>query len=199
MNDMTANEMNIALKVFKEFTSNYNANNLAKAAGLTAMGALKILNRLEQQKVISYQHIGKAKIAHINYTSAYAKQYISFLLRREAEESTPEIKRWITEIRTLEETAEIGILFGSVLTRPSFNDVDVLLTIRQSAVADLSKKVAGLNSINVKRIHAIKQSRADLKENLMKKDKILLQAIRGIVAFGYEDLVEVVASVSRRT
>ena len=48
MNDITKAEMDAVLTIVKSPEQNYNANNLAKIIGVTPMGALKILKRLEK-------------------------------------------------------------------------------------------------------------------------------------------------------
>ncbi|MCK4589050.1 MAG: hypothetical protein KAT77_01290 [Nanoarchaeota archaeon] len=197
MYDTTINEIRIILKIFKNFSNKYNSNNLAKEIGLSAMGALKILRKLYEQNLLKIEEIGKAKIYSINFKNEYVKQYISFLLRKEAEESKGKIKRWIVELRKLDKSADIGLLFGSVLKSDKYNDVDMLAVLKQSQLKEFNKKVEELNKINVKRIHLIKQSIQDLKDNLIKKDKVILNAVKqGIVLFGYEKFVEVVESVS---
>ena len=47
-----------------------------------------------------------------------------------------------------------------------------------------------MNKINEKEIHAVYQSSKDLQENILKQDKVVLNAIKGIVAFGEGKLIE---------
>jgi DNA-binding Lrp family transcriptional regulator len=198
MNGLSPNEMIVLLKIFKDFNSYHNANKLSKEMGLSAMGALKILKNLEKQNLIKYEMVGKAKIYKINFNNNYAKEYVAFLLRKEAEDSKPRIKRWVAELRKLEPYSQIGMVFGSVLKSDQHNDVDLLAVLKQLQVKEFNKKIDELNQINVKRIHPVKQTLQDLKNNLVKKDKIVLSAIRDcIVLFGYDKIVEVVESVSR--
>jgi len=90
------------------------------------------------------------------------------------------------------------VLFGSVLQKDVFKDVDLLAVLPQTKLDELSKQVEELNKINVKRIHVVKQSLKDLRENLVKQDKIAVAALRsGVVVFGHEALFEVMVSVAR--
>jgi len=198
MNNLSTNEIKILLKIFKDFNSYHNANNLSKELGLSAMGALKIVKNLEKQGLIQYDLIGKAKMYHVNLKNDYARQYISFLLRKEAEESKSRIKRWVVELKKLKSVSNIGILFGSVIRSDQYNDIDVLVVLKQSQIKEFNKLVEELNQINVKRIHTVKQSIHDLKDNLVNKDKVVLNVLRnGIILFGYDKLVEVIEGVSR--
>ncbi len=197
MYKLTANEMKIILRIFKDFNSKYNANNLAKEFKLSSMGVLKIVKRLHKQNLLKFEVVGKAKIYSINFKNDYVKKYLVFLLSKEAEESIGKIKRWIVELRKLENSAEIGVLFGSVLKSNKFDDIDMLAVLKQSQVKDFNKLVEEINQLSVKKVHPVKQSVQDLKNNLLKKDKIILNAVKeGIVLFGYEKFVEVIESVS---
>jgi len=113
-------------------------------------------------------------------------------MKKEAEESAPRVRRWVRELRRIE-GADIGILFGSVLRKEKFNDVDALMVLRKAQNRRMDKSIRDLNKINVKKIHAVKQTRQDLVSNLWKKDRVVLEIIKsGIVLFGYEEIVEVV-------
>jgi len=131
MNGLSSNEMKVLLKIFKDFGSHHNANKLSKEMGLSAMGVLKILKNLEKQNLINYEMIGKAKIYKINFQNSYAKEYLSFLLRKEAEDSKPRIKRWVIELRKLEQYSSVGVVFGSVLKSDQHKDVDLLSVLKQ--------------------------------------------------------------------
>jgi DNA-binding Lrp family transcriptional regulator len=197
MVELTENEMKAVLMIFKDFNTRYNSNNLAKEIGLSAMGTLKILKKLHKQNILKVEEIGKSKIYSIDFND-YSKQFISFLLRKEAEEITGRVKRWVVELRKLKDTAIIGILAGSVLKTEKYNDVDILAALRQQQIKKFNERINEMNEINIKRIHPIKQAVKDLKNNLSKKDKVVLDIIKsGIVLFGYDEFVEVVKSVSR--
>ncbi len=54
-------------------------------AGVTPMGALKILRRLEKEGVLASKVSGKAIFYRINFDNDYPRDYVKFILRREAE------------------------------------------------------------------------------------------------------------------
>lgn len=192
MRAITQNDMDVVLTIFKDVDSDYNANSLSKVIGVSSMGALKILKRLEAQGILKSKQMGQAVFYKVNLEDDYARSYVLFLLKKEASESVPRIRRWVRELRGVA-GAEIGILFGSVLRKEKFNDVDALMVLRKAQNRILDKSIRDLNKINVKKIHAVKQTRQDLVSNLGKKDRVVLEIIkRGIVLFGYEEIVEVV-------
>lgn len=188
MKPITTAEMSIVLQLVKSPEIDYNANNLAKVVGITAMGALKILKRLETESILASKKVGKAAIYKIN-NEMYARRYVSFILSREAIYAPPIVKRWIRELRKIK-NAELIILFGSVLRKQDPNDIDVLFLTDQEHFSGLKKEIAELNAINIKQIHPMYQAWNDIIANIRKMDKPLLSAIKGIAVKGEEKLIE---------
>ena len=198
MKDITKNEMQVVLTLFKDFSSSYNANSLSKIIGLTSMGTLKILKKLEKEKILRSEQMGKAVFYKLDLTDDYVKNYLIFLLQKEAEQSIPRIKRWVKELRQLQDNADIGIIFGSVLETDDYNDIDLLLVLKQSQNKKINQLLSEIKEINIKKIHAVKQTKGDIKENLKKRDKVVLSIIKkGTVIFGYEKIIEIIKDVTR--
>lgn len=197
MKTITNNEMKAMLTLFKDFSVSYNANSISKRINLTPMGALKILKSLEKQNVLKSKKMGKAVFYKPNFDNDHTKTYLKFLLQKESEQPIPRIKRWVKELGRLQSTAEIGILFGSVLKTDDYKDIDLLLVLTQSQNKEVNRLIADINRINVKNVHVVKQLKEDLKKNLEKKDKILLDIIKnGVVLFGYTQIIEVIGNVT---
>lgn len=196
MREMTRNEMLIALEIFKSPEKEFNANSISKVVGITPMGALKILKRLGKEGVLASKATGRAIFYRINFDSDYARDYVKFVLKREAAHSSPYIRRWIHEVGKLK-NADIAILFGSVLNKESgANDIDVLMVTSQNRFEKLKEEIAELNKINEKSMHAVYQSPKDLQNNISKRDNVVLSALKGIVAFGEGRLIELVKGLN---
>jgi len=188
--DITKNEMLFILSIFKSPEVDYNANNIAKKLGLTSMGALKIARRLEKEEIILSKELGKARFYKINFDNDYAIQYIKFLLKREAEQSNPYLKMWISDVKKIK-YADAAMLYGSVLRKyKEANDIDVLLVTDKKRFPKLEKEIESINNINVKKIHPMYQTKEDIKENIKKRDKPLLNAIKGIAVFGEDFIIK---------
>ena len=186
--NITKNEMKFVLIIFKSLEIEYNANSISKVLNITPMGALKIAKKIEKQNIISYRELGKAKFFKLNLENEHVKQYIKFLLQWESGEGTPFLKAKISEIRTIK-NAYATILFGSVLTKDKeAKDIDILLITDQKMFPKLKKEIGLLNLINPKKYHPIYQSKEDIKKNIKEEDKVIFNAIKGIVVFG-EDLI----------
>ncbi len=188
MKNITNNEMILVLMIFKSPEVQYNASSISKFMGISRMGALKIARKLESENILISKELGKAKFYRLNLENDYVKQYLKFLLKREAEIAAPYIKVWISEIRKIE-NADSAILFGSVLKKQKeARDIDVLFITNQKIFPNLKRELDILKSINVKNIHPVYQTKEDFIKNIKSSDKIVLNAIKGIVVFG-EDMI----------
>ena len=188
MKDITSNEMIFVLNILKSPEISYNANSMAKAIGISRMGALKIAKKLEKENILISKELGKAKFYSLNLKSDYAKEYVKFLLKREAEQAHPYVKVWIEDIRKIK-SAGAAILFGSVLRKyKEAGDIDVMLIINPKAYKGAQKEISEIDALNTKKIHPLYQTKNDFIKNLKKEDKPLLSAIKGIAVFG-EDII----------
>ena len=188
MKDLTSNEMAFVLSIFKSPEKQYNANSLAKLMGINRMGALKIAKRLEKEQIISSQELGKAKFYRLNIENDYVKEYVKFLLKREAEHANSYVKVWIEDIRKIK-SADAAILFGSVMRKhKEARDIDIVIIIEPKKFKKVQKEIEEINEMHTKRMHPIHMAKGDLAKNLKKGNEAMLDAIKGIVVFG-EDIV----------
>ncbi len=192
MKSITDNEMLFVLSILKNPEKEYNSNNIAKILGISSMGALKIAKRLENEKVLLPKKLGKAVFYSLNLENDYVKQYIKFLLKREAEQTSAYLRRWIIEIKKIS-NADCAILFGSIIKKhQEAKDVDVLFITDSKKFPNLKREINEINIMNDKKIHPLYQTDHDLKDNIKKHDKPILNAIKGIVVFGEDKLIELI-------
>lgn len=196
MESITKNEIGAILELFKNFSVDYNASSLSKRLDMTPMGALKILKKLELERILKSKRYGKAVFYKLDFENPYTESYISFLLENELQQSNAKVKRWIKDIRKFENCTEIAILFGSVIKNTDYRDVDILLITEE--IKKIIKIEEEINKTTNKKLHIIKQTKEDLINNIKKRDRVILNIIStGIVLFGHEKLVEVIKGVSR--
>lgn len=189
MKDVTKNEMSLILTIFKSPEKDYNARTIAKEIKITHMGALKIVKRLENEGILKSKELGKAKFYTLNFDNDYVEQYLKFLLKREVEQSNPYVKRWIKEIKKIK-NADSAILFGSILIKhKKAKDIDTLFIIDSKKFSKLKDEITKINSINIKKLHPIYQTKQDIKDNIKEGDKPLLNAIKGIIIFGDNTII----------
>lgn len=188
MENITNNEMLFVLSTFKSPEIEYNANSIAKHIGISSMGALKIAKKLKKQDILISKQLGKAKFYKLNLNKDYVRQYTKFLLKRESEQASAYVKRWLSEIKKIK-NAYSAILFGSILKKQKeAKDIDVLLVTDKKRFPKLKKEIEEINHINIKKLHPLYQTKNDLRKNIEKRDKPILNAIKGIIVFG-EDVI----------
>ncbi len=191
MERITKKEIETILTIFKNIDKEYNANSLSLVINITRMGTLKIVKRLEKQGILKSKKLGKSVFYKINLDNEYALGYLIFLLKLETEQTNSYVKRWVNELRKIR-NADIIILFGSILNKEDkANDIDVLFVTNQKKFNKLKKEIERIDELSEKKIHPIYQTTKDIKNNIKKNDKIILDAIKGIVVLGYNNLVEV--------
>ncbi len=190
MNDITNNEISFILKLFRNPDKYYNANSISKELGISSMGALKIAKRLEKEQIITTRELGKAKFYKLNLESDYVRDYIHFLLKRENERANAYVKVWIDEIKKLK-SADAALLFGSVLIKgKEAKDIDAVLITDKQKFSKLKNEIGEIDQVNVKKIHPVFQTKDDFINNLKKRDKIILAALKGIIVFGADKIIE---------
>lgn len=184
------NEEKAILKILKDYNKEYNANNLSKSLGLTSMGSLKLLRRLEKQNVVKIRKVSNINFYNLNFEDQYVKDYVSLILRKEADNSSAFVKRWVNEIRKIR-LAETAVIFGSVLSKgKNAKDVDVLFVVKNNKFGGLKKELSKLNDISEKKIHAVYQTKGDLFKNIEGKDKVVLEILKGVVVLGEKNFVD---------
>ncbi|MBU1252587.1 MAG: hypothetical protein KJ905_02500 [Nanoarchaeota archaeon] len=183
------NEDRAILKILKNFSFDYNSNNLSKELGMTSMGSLKMLRRLESGAIVVSRKVSNLNLFSLNFENQYAKNLAALLLRKEADSSPAYVKRWVSEMRNMG-IADIGVVFGSVLDKGSAaRDIDVLFVLKKKYFEKLRMKIKELNAISDKKIHPVYQISSDFLKNLEKGDAVLFEAINGVVTFGERDFV----------
>lgn len=188
MKSITNNEMKFVLIIFKSPETEYNSNSIAKSLGITSMGALKIAKKLEKGGIINFKEMGKAKFYRLNLENDHVRQYIKFLLQKESREASSFLKAKFKDIKKIK-NAYASILFGSVLTKEDkSNDIDLFLITDQKRFSKLKKEIEYLNLINNKKYHPLYQTIDDVKKNIKENDKVIFNAIKGIIVFG-EDII----------
>ena len=196
MTAATLLEKKIVLRLFKDFTMDYNSSSIAKVLDKTRVGAFKALNSLEKDTIVKGRKLGKAKFYKINLEDEYARKNVETLLMEEAKNNI----RWKDELSQLFELTDIIILFGSIIrSEEKANDVDLLLVFNKKNNNKINDFIKEKNRLLIKKLHPIKQTRDDLRKNILKRDKVIIDAIKnGIVLHGHEKITGIIKNVTSK-
>ena len=194
MASLTEKESEVLLKLFKDFSQDYNANSISKQVNITPRGALKMLKNMEKEKLIIGRKLGKAVFYKPNLTDIYATKIIETLLIRETRDKAA---RWFREFEDVFKYTEIVIVFGSTIKNTAnANDIDILFVFKKKNYKEVSAFINEKNKVLLKKIHSIPQTMKDIRENL-KKNEAIKDAIRtGYVLHGFDKLVGVIKDVT---
>ena len=195
MKGLTNNEIEILLVLFKDFFTDYNANNITKKIMITPAGAYKAMKNLERKNLITGKRAGKAIFYKLNLEDYYAFRTMETLLINESREKA---SRWLSEFKDLFKHVEIAIIFGSVLEyKKKANDIDLLVIFKKEENSIINKIIQERRFVSTKPIHLIKQTPKDLNRNLKMKDKVVLNAIKfGYTLCGYDKLLGAIKNVT---
>jgi len=195
MKGLSDKEIEILLILSKDFSTDYNANNITKKIGITPAGAFKAMKNLEKKGLITGKKMGKAVFYKVNLGDYYTFRTVETLLINESKEKA---SRWLNEFKDLFNHIEIVVIFGSIVKYPKkANDIDLLVVFRKEKNNLVNKIIDERRALSIKAIHLIKQTPEDLNRNLKNNDKVILSAIKnGYILCGYDKLLEVVKNVT---
>ena len=129
MKGLSDKEIEILLVLFRDFSTDYNANNITKEIRITPAGAFKAMKNLEKKGLITGKKMGKAVFYKVNLKDYYTFRTMETLLINESREKA---SRWLKEFKDLFNHVEIAIIFGSILRYPKkANDIDLLVVFRK--------------------------------------------------------------------
>lgn len=192
MVSVTSNEARVINFLLRNFSNDYNINQIAKELKLSPRGAYKILKKLEVGTLLSSEKIGNNVIYKINLENDTTLDLCLFVLTEK--ETTPYIRTWINDVQPLKELTAAALLFGSILTKEKqAGDVDLLLVFEKNNLPLIQEQIKKINQIKSKKIHPVIQTKEDLLKNIKKRDPVLLEEIRtGMVLWGRNILVEAI-------
>ncbi len=191
---LTSKERETVLRLFKEYTTFYNANSISKVLAISHAGAQKILKRLLQENIVISKTIGKSISYKLNLNDTYVSQLVAFLLADEANT----FKRWKEEFKELFKKERIVLLFGSVIKDYAHaHDIDLMIVIENNEAKEIDAILKKKEEILPKKLHAIKLTRQDLLESLKTEDKAMVDMVKNaIILYGQDTYVEILKHVA---
>lgn len=186
---LTANETKLLSYLFRHHREQSSINGLANKTRMTPKGAYKILKKLERDDIVVKKTIANADIYHLNFQSSKTEDIIKYVLKSESFPNSY-VKVVQKDVEPLQEFADAIIIFGSIMTKGlQAQDIDLLIIIDKKNLGFLQANIKEIESILPKKIHAVFQTKEDMRKNLQKQDTIVTAAIqKGFILWGYDVL-----------
>ena len=194
MIQLTKNEREVLLILFKDFTSFYNANSISKILKISHVGAQKIFKRLLKENIVTSRTIGKSIIYKLNFDNNYVSQLMTFLLADEANN----FNRWKEEFKELFKEGRIIMFFGSAIKDYAHaKDIDIMIVLDKKDVKEVETILIKKGEILPKKLHSIKLTREDLLDNLKKKQEAMIDIVKNaVIIYGQDKYLEAIKDVT---
>lgn len=168
----------------------YNINQIAKSVKISAGSSFKILKNLERTKIVTPQAMGNAIYYILNLDNQETVKLCELLLLEEKRCLRGYAKLYSESIQHFDK-AELIILFGSVLTKKEFNDVDVLFVT--SRIKDVNTFCLDLSKVRTKPVVPLILKKEDLINELKNMKEVIISIFNeGIVIKGESVFIEVI-------
>ena len=191
---------NVLKTLLQDFSAKHTVTSLSKASGMSRVGVWKVLKKLEAKKLVVLAPIGIGKTSaysvSLNWNNVLTERGLELLLMEEAHKG----ERWLANFAELGKKAGFLVLFGSVLySQRDANDIDILVVASKKRFLEINMIVSRIQRTQIKKVHATNLTESELKEELLKHNKALLDAIKkGVVLFGQEKFIQFVRRLSSR-
>ncbi len=168
----------------------YNINQIAKYLKISVGSSFKILKDLEKNKIVIAQKIGNALNYTLNLDNQETVKLCELLILEEKRMLGGYAKLYRESLQEFEK-AELIILFGSILNKKEFNDVDVLFVANKPK--EISDFCLELSKIRTKPVVPLILKKEDLIKELKNKKEAIVSLIKeGIILKGESVFVEVI-------
>lgn len=182
----------IMLVLLKHFSKSHTITSLSKELKISRVGMWKILKKLQSEQFIVLTPVGTGKtsiyIAKLNWDDILVKKSLALYLTEESLKH----RRWRVNFCKLEKNVSFLILYGSIIHTPKqANDIDIIGVVsKKKNFLNIQRIIDKEQKILEKKIHIINFTGAEFKDELIKHNKTLIDAVeKGVILFGQENFV----------
>ncbi len=167
-----------------------NINQISKKLKISVGSAFKILKELEKDNVVLTKNLGNAKYYKLNLQNNETIKLCELVLLEEKRKLKGYMKIYADELKNFKD-AELIILFGSILKKKEFNDVDVLfVTAKTKNVMEFCLEIS---KVRTKPISPLILKKQDLIQEIKNEKETILNIIKeGIVLKGEDKFIDVI-------
>ena len=166
-----------------------NINQISRELKISVGSSFKILKDLEKNELVLFKKFGNAIYYKINFKNKEVKKILDLILIEERRELKGYSKIYAIEL--MEFNCPLIVLFGSVLKKNKFNDVDVLFV--GCGVNKVSEFCLKISRVKSKPVVPLILDKKDLVNELRKNKDSILDIIKtGIVLKGGDVFIKVI-------
>ncbi len=186
---LTENEKKLIRLLMISSEIDYSINEIARECKLSPNGAYKMLRKFEKEGILKSKAIANIKSYRIDFDNEKTTAVLELALMQELK---GRIKYRMEDFKNMKQAAKACVLFGSYSDlKKEPNDIDVLFIIDD--YKKYKKTLEGIKDIVPAKIHDVVQTEEDLKKNIIKKDKIIIEILKkGAVLWGHEIIVQAI-------
>jgi len=192
---LTANEKKVLRLLMSSLNTDYSINQIAKRCHLAPNGALKILRKFEKEGILKPKKIANIISYRLDLNNDKTSNILELALISELQ---GRIRYRLKDFQELKSITESCIIFGSYANlKKEPNDLDVLFILNNENYKEYRRKLADISPIIPVKVHDMVQTEQDLKENIIKNDKVIMEILlNGVVLWGYKTIVKIIQNAN---
>ncbi|MDP1695060.1 MAG: hypothetical protein Q8L34_05980 [Candidatus Woesearchaeota archaeon] len=193
---LTVNEKQVLRFLAASIGKDYSINDIARECKLTPNGAYKLLSKWEKEDVLNAKTIANIRSYKLNFENEKTRNILNLAFM--ATTLQGRIKLRTEDLKPLKSMTQICIIFGSYTTaKKNPADLDIVFVLEKKNFEKYKQMLSKVQEITPIKIQDIIQTTKDLEQNIKKKDPVIAEVIKkGIVLWGFDVLVKVIANVS---
>jgi len=193
---LTENEKKVLKLLLMKFDDEYSINEIARICSLTPNGALKILKKFEKESILIPKKIANIKSYSLDFNNEKTKNILELSLISELK---GRLKFRREDLEPIKKTTILCIVFGSYVDKKEPDDIDILFVIDKLKFKEYKKKTSEIFKTIPIKVHDVIQTKRDFKENIHKKNKVIINALKyGIIFWGYKEIIEFIENEYKR-
>jgi len=182
--NITKNTLKIIEYLLKNIDqTGFNVNQLARNIKISVGSSHKILQELKKENIVHIIDLKTSIYYKLNLNNPDTIDICKLIMRENKRNLSSIAQVYIEEIEKFD--ADIIILFGSILLKKDFNDVDVLFITDK--VKEVNNFCNEISKLRTKPISPLIMTFDDFIKNIKNKHKVILEIInKGIIIKGEE-------------
>ena len=191
---LTKTSRKIFKLLLKNFSTDFNINQIAKNISMSVGGVFRELKDLEKNQLVISKKIGNSVCYRLNLNNLECQKICELILIEERNSAKPFVSIVSKDIeKYLDKISRIIVLFGSIIKESEPRDIDVFIITEKKFVNEVEKLCRNLSEIHEKNFSPLIMTYSDLVSNLKRRDEVLLDIVKnGIILKGYDSFVKAI-------